>query len=388
MKYFDTYVSNTLAGGGSQTVFYPEDRPFTGRIFYRITEGGRFNYSLLFSNIVDSTFSDGSVSHKNLVIDSWTIHSARLGICKKLDFDAMCAETKEPCITMSETEEPRPDHIAVSGFVPLTFEGKESKEVAPGEFFATDPVSLCFESGEYLCFEITFQGKMLPFHAESILPAFVSQGDCWQYSRLIPFPAMIGVDRKVAKKVAYIGDSITQGCGTPINGYAHWNAVLSQKLPRENAYWNLGYGYARASDAASNGAWLFKAKQNDYVAVCFGVNDIFHEYASEGANSARNIKRSLNDIVDFLHASNVKVLVQTVPPFDYPDHLTEIWREVNAFIRNELIHKAEAVFDCVPVLSTGGPDCPTAAYCGHPNVEGSAKWAEALLPAMESFLAL
>jgi len=193
---------------------------------------------------------------------------------------------------------------------------------------------------------------------------------------------------KKEKKCLIYGDSITQGCGTPINGYAHWNAVLSQKLPRENAYWNLGYGYARASDAASNGAWLFKAKQNDYVAVCFGVNDIFHEYAAEGANSARNIKRSLNDIVDFLHASNVKVLVQTVPPFDYPDHLAEIWREVNAFIRNELIQKAEAVFDCVPVLSTGGPDCPTAAYCGHPNVEGSAKWAEALLPAMESFLAL
>lgn len=386
MKYFDTYVSNTVAAGGSQTVFYPEDRPFTGRIFYRITCGGRFNYSLLFSNTVDSTFADGSVSRKNLVIDSWQILGARLGVCRELDFSAMCAETKEPSVTMGESPEDRPDHVAVSGFLPVTFGGRTEKEVAPGEFFSSDPVELNLESGEYLCFELTFRGKMLPFHAESIIPAFVKDGDRWQYSRLIPFPAMVGVDRKVSKKVAFIGDSITQGCGTPVNAYSHWNAVLSAMLPKENAYWNLGYGYARASDAASNGAWLFKAKQNDFVIVCFGVNDIFHEFAADGPNSARNIKRSLTEIVDQLHSANVRVLVQTVPPFDYPEPLADIWREVNTFIRTELSQKAEAVFDDVPVLSAGGPDCPTAAWGGHPNEEGCRVWAEALFPVAEKFL--
>ena len=49
MKYFSTYVSNTTAGSGSQTVFFSDNKPHTGRVFYRVTNGGRFNYSFLFT---------------------------------------------------------------------------------------------------------------------------------------------------------------------------------------------------------------------------------------------------------------------------------------------------------------------------------------------------
>ncbi len=356
MKYFDTYVSNTVAAGGNQTLFFTDGSPRTGRIFYRIAQPGRFNYSLLFSNIIDSTFSDGSISRKNRVVDSWEILSAHIGRCKTEDFEA------------------------AGDFVTLTFDGKENKEVAPGEFFSSDPVSLEFDAGEYLCFELTCAGFELPYHAESILPAFVKSGENWVYDRQIPFPSMVGVDRRVKKRVCYIGDSITQGCGTPVNGYAHWNAVLSYMLPGENAYWNMGLGFARADDAASNGAWLFKAKQNDFVAVCFGVNDIQRGF------SAPEIEKNLAEIVDLLHGAGAKVLVQTVPPFDYSEEHTAIWRQVNAFIRTELSKKADAIFDCVPVLSAGGADCPTARYGGHPNVEGCRTWALALKPAMEAFI--
>ena len=74
MKYFDEFVSNTLAGSSTQSFFdADENGVMTGRAFYKIFTGGTFNYSLLFSNITDSTFSDGSHSYRNMVIDEWEI---------------------------------------------------------------------------------------------------------------------------------------------------------------------------------------------------------------------------------------------------------------------------------------------------------------------------
>ena len=34
-------------------------------------------------------------------------------------------------------------------------------------------------------------------------------------------------------RVLLIGDSITQGIGTKLNSYLHWNAILSEKLGEE-----------------------------------------------------------------------------------------------------------------------------------------------------------
>ena len=139
---------------------------------------------------------------------------------------------------------------------------------------------------------------------------------------------MIGVDRKAQKRIAFLGDSITQGIGTSVNSYAHWNAVFAEKLGSDYSYWNLGLGYGRADDAASDGIWLFKAKQNDIVFVCFGVNDILQGY------NADEIKKNLQLIVDKLHEAGIVVIVQTVPPFDYSPEHQIIWDNVNNFIVN------------------------------------------------------
>ena len=70
---------------------------------------------------------------------------------------------------------------------------------------------------------------------------------------------------KPSEGIAFLGDSITQGVGTPDNAYTHWNALISKEIGEEYSYWNLGIGYARASDASTDGAWLNKAKNNDIV---------------------------------------------------------------------------------------------------------------------------
>lgn len=361
MKWFHTYSSNTIAGSGSQYYFTADEHtPHTGRIYYKVFAGGCYHYSLLFSNIIDSTFADGSVSHCNLLCDEWDILNASIGVCKE-------------CSPEQAGE--------VSCLQPLTFLGSGSKHVMPGEFFVTDPVEIQADKGDYLCLEITYQGRMLPYHEESLLPAFVLENGHWTPCKHVPFPGMIGCDRPVKSKIGFLGDSITQGIGTEPNSYAHWNALAAEGIGEEYSYWNLGLGYGRASDAASDGAWLFKAKQLDKLVVCFGTNDVLHVKDNEA-----QIKKDLLIIIRKLKAAGVKVLLQSLPPFDYTGENLEKWLHVNDYVRNTLAKEADGFFDVVPSLIDGEECTAKSRYGGHPNAEGCKAWADALLPAMKNWL--
>lgn len=352
MRYFDSFVSGTSAGSGVQSFFRSDPRQVrVGRTYYRLAQGGRYEVSLLYSNTVDSTFADGSHSHANYLLDEWRILSLRVGRC------CVC--------TAAECAEP-------DAFTPVLFNGSEEKWVAPGELFASDPFSFAAEKGETMCVELTCAGRTLPCHPESLLPAFVREGGAWVPSKEQPFLSMLGCARRVKARVGFLGDSITQGIGTPENSYQHLSALLAERLGPEVAVWNLGLGYGRAHDAALDGAWLYKARQNDLVCVCFGVNDLLQ------TRDAAQLKRDMAYIVRALQRSGVRVLLQTVPPFDYAEDVRPLWEEVNAFLRERLAQEADAFFDTVPVLGRG-PEAPhLSRYGAHPDARGNTAWAEAL----------
>ena len=365
MKYFDKFKSNTYAGSGNQLFFnMNENEICTGRVLYKISAGGKYNYSILFSNIIDSTYADGSISHKNLICENWFIHSAKIGRCAGLNMSENISE-----LVMDDENENA--DIIVSDFKPISFNGQKTKEVMPGEFFVSDPIECVYKKDEYLCLEITFSGEMIPYHEESLIPAFVKDNGEWKHSKFMPFAGMIGCDRKVKGKIAYIGDSITQGIGTKPNSYLHWNAILSEKIGSDYSYWNLGIGYGRASDAASDGAWLYKAKQNDIVFVCYGVNDILQGQSEE------EIKTDLTLIVDTLKKCGKKVILQTIPPFDYQGKDVEKWMRINSYILTELKTKVDFVFDNTVILGKNG-NLSEAIYGCHPNETGCGIWANAL----------
>ncbi len=371
--FFETYSSNTCAGSGNQLIFtMAPGEVRTGRVLYKITHGGRYHYSILFSNIMDSTYNDGAVSHCNQICDSWKIHRARIGHCCGMDSSRDVTQ-----MTMADGEGA---DITVGEFVELTFQGKPEITAQLGGFFSSDPVELEFCGGEYLCLELTFSGRAIPYHEESLLPVFVKTEAGWRYCREMPFAGMIGCDRRVAARIAYLGDSITQGIGTPLNSYAHWNVLLSQKLGPENGYWNLGIGYARAQDAASDGAWLYKAKKNDVVFVCCGANDVMQGIPPE------QIQASLLQIVDELKKSGCKVILQTIPPYEYQEQEIPVWEKVNTYIRKELAEKVDLLFDNGPVLCLDEAHPSMPKYGGHPNAQGCAVWAEALYQACKEIL--
>lgn len=354
MEFFEKYSSNTLAGSGNQYIFVNNDpnEVNTGRIYYKIFSGGKHKYSFLFSNILDSTYADGAASCKNMICEDWQITALRVGICG----ECTPAKATEPYT-----------------FQTVTFGGKKEKCVMPGEFFYTDEIELDAAKDDYICLEISFKGKVIPYHEESIIPTFILKNNMWISSKHMPFPGMVGCDRNVTAKVAFWGDSITQGIGTDINSYEHWNAKLAELSGDKYAYWNLGLGYGRADDAASGGAWLYKAKQNDIVFICFGVNDILHG-CSDNENE---IKKNLETIVLELKKCGIKVIIQTIPPFDYVGQNIEKWNNINTYIKTKLAEYADFVFDNVPIL--GFETEPySAKYGGHPNAEGCEKWANAL----------
>ena len=341
--WLETFHSNTLAGSGNQSWFECGEGEVTGRVFYRLFAGGDYRCSLLFGDAMDTTFADGSHSWANQTLGG---------------FD-------------------EPEWMAK-----LTFDGEPEKTAAPGERFASDPIRLRAEKGDYLCLETTVSGARVPCHPETLLPCFVRGEAGWTRSVNTLFAQMIGCDRPVRLCVGYLGDSITQGCGTRPNRYEHWSAVVAERLGEECAFWNLGLGYARAHDAATCGGWLDKAKQNDLVVLCAGVNDLFQRPEPR----VEDIERSLQTIVTQLRQAGVRVLVQTIPPFDYDEARRAEWAQINDWIRGTLSRQADALFDAAPVLSLSAQEPWRARYGGHPDGEGCRLWAEALEPVLRGLI--
>lgn len=321
--------------------------------------GGRYQYSLLFTNIIDSTYGDGDSSVCNMICQEWRLLSVSVGVCRT------CSPDKAP------------DPIKVKE---LTFQGRKSKTVMPGEFFVSDAVEIEARKGEYLCVEITFTGSMIPNHEQSILPAFTMENGRWIPSRNLPFPGMIGCNRNVIAKIGFFGDSITQGIGTQNNAYTHWCALAAEDLGDTYSYWNLGLGFGRAQDAASDGAWLFKAKQMDYVVLCFGTNDIGKQRDEE------TIKKDLLSTVLKLKKAGVSVLLQTLPPFDWQGENLKKWIHINQYIKDVLAQHVDRVFDVAPLLTDGSEWDGKAKYGGHPNEEGCRVWADVLIPVLKEWL--
>lgn len=344
-NYFNKYVSNTLASSQNQLYFTSDGKRQVGRVYYKVFSTGEYEYSFLFNDAIDSTYADGSISKVNETSGKWSIHSVKALVCSK----------DSPDVIVSETQ--------------LAFAKKTEKAVSEGESFVTDGVKISVGEGELLCLEIEFSGTKIPYFEEIIIPTKLFIDGEWRDDKRVPTPSMVGVKRQVEKKIGFFGDSITEGIGTPCGSYTHWNAKIAELLGEKYSYWNLGIGFARAADGASNGGWLNKAKEMDIVTICLGVNDMGRGY------SAMEIKCNIESIVRILKDKRIRTILFTVPPFGYDEKTKEKWLDVNDYIRCSL-SKITEVYDVVPIWGDKAPNEQNAIYGGHPNEEGCLKLAE------------
>lgn len=343
--FYQTYASDCTAGCGNQLLTRLE-QPVTktGRCWFRLSYGGR-NYALLFSNQIDATYDDGTISSAGDVGGCWSIEAMRVGLCEKQGAEPACWHT-------------------------VTFDGSKTKTVEGNAPFATDPMPLQAKAGAWLCYEITLTGACYPYHEEAVLTI--------QPDKQIPLPLMIGSDRPIEKRIGFLGDSITQGCGTQDDSYTHWVAKIAEGLPAQYSVWDLGIGYARANDAATNESWLARAMRCDTVHVCFGVNDTLR------GRTAEQILQDLCTIVRKLKEAGCKVILLTLPPFDLEGVQRQRWQQVNSTIRESFPEKLDGIFDIAAVLGQAAPNEHLCIYGGHPDAAGCKAVADAYLQQMKA----
>ena len=349
-EYFERFSSDCTAGSANQKLTENgETVTLTGRCPYMLSHGGE-NYSLLFGGATDSTFGESRVCTANAVGDPWTILSMRVGIDQG-------------------SGEPEVFHT-------VTFGGSGTRTVDSPDLFCTDPIPLNAKAGDRMIYEITISGRRYPYHEEIVLPAVIKGEDgSFRPGKTFPVPLMIGSDRPVSKRVGFLGDSITQGCGTEVDSYTHWAAKIAEGLPDDISVWDLGIGYARAYDAATDSLWLYRAKQCDTVNVCLGVNDLLRD------RTADEVISDITAVVRSLKKAGCRVILFTVPPFDMTGEAKERWYAVCGAVRGYLGREADDVFDFADVLGRPAPERHMSIYGGHPNAEGCAVLAKAYLKA-------
>lgn len=352
---FTTYVSNTVVSTGNN--FYIEKAEnITYRAYLPVEEYGELEYKFFFTNTVDSTYTKGKIAFVGKSGGSYTISNA----------------------TVADGGTGVEDKI--TNRTPITFGGKETKEVTADESYWSDPVTMNIPEGHYMVWEWTVSGEGIPCNKMSSLTSTASSadGETFEFCDEIPLPQIIGAKRDVKHTVAAIGDSITQGCQTEQMKYEFWASKISTQLGSDVAFFNCGLGWARASDAASNENWLSRVSQYDTVIVAFGTNDIVSGKYGGKKSSAEEIDEYLDAIVSYLTEKGCDVILFNAPPQDF--------KKTNEGIRTALNEKIPAIaekygakfFDFSALLST--EDEPgKAVYGGHPNGEGGTVVADAFV---------
>ena len=300
-----------------------------------------------FTNQVDSTWDDGSLSFANLPGASMRILSAAFA----------CG----------------------NNFFSVTFQGQPSITVPSCAQILSDVCPARVQNG-YLEFHWCVEAL-----SDGVLPATPdSQALCWHTPgdrtfspadslpsalelsppNLCVLPDLFEAEGEALPKMVFLGDSITQGCGTRIDLYESWAARIAAAFSEKYAALNIGLGFARLRDAASDGCWLKRARDADIVNVCLGVNDIL-----QNQDTAQTSVSNLQKIVSCLKTAprHPRVVLFTVPAFDYEGENIEKWNFINAAIRAPGHLGADHVFE-MALYSSQGPDAPhKSRYGSHPD---------------------
>ena len=360
---FEIYQSNSITPSACNYALKSADGSPVRTTFkgvYKIQEFGELEYKFYFSNNVDSTFSNGSHSYRNMPTESYKIISATVGVSSKIT-------------GAGDIQDPKA----------LTFGGSTSRDVAGGEMFWSDAITINVPDGYYLIFQWTVEYTVIAAtNSEDSVCFFYddSRGGKLLTATSAPMPALIGAKRENALRVAFIGDSITMGIGAGSKDHKFWAAQITELAGTDISFWNLGLGYARADDAANSPSWLEKAKNNDVIVICFGVNDINSgPYQFSGQRSADQITTDINTIATTCKEAGCEVIIFSTPPYTYSNSTKiGVWQELTGKLKTLAETNGYDFFDFAAIL--GSPNNPaTPAYGGHPNQTGCKAVAEAFM---------
>ena len=370
-EFFKIYQSNTIAATGNNGVLTSESATTARyRAILKVQEYGSFEYKLFFSNNIDSTWGgvDAPQCYPDMETQPYKVIYAKIGT------------------GTSVTGE-------MSNAVSLTFDGKSEKYVGKNETYWSDAVTLTVPAGQELIFEWEVSYTLIP--ATNVCTTYNSavydsETNTYNSSSLVPLPDLIGANRGNETRVAFLGDSITMGQGAGWSSYKFYAAQIADALGKDISSWNLGLGYARANDVLKSNAWLEKAKQNDIVVICLGVNDInsgiYEGDSSRNYRTADEVYEDIRLIASALEEAGCKVILMSTPPFRYwSADRSAACLEVGDRLEALAAERGYGFFDTVAVWGTEGNEAlskyPASSNDYHPNAEGCTALAEAFIAA-------
>ncbi|MBQ8849050.1 MAG: hypothetical protein IJ011_01800 [Clostridia bacterium] len=370
-KLFKTYQSNTIAATGNNGVLTSESTTTARyRAILKVQEYGSFKYRLFFSNNIDSTWGgvDNPLCYPDMDTQPYKVTYAKIGTGTSVTDD-------------------------MSNAVQLTFEGSNEKYVKKNETYWSDAVTLNVPAGQQLIFEWEVSYTLIP--STNICNTYYgavydSESNTYKTSSNVPLPDFIGANRGNETRVAFLGDSITMGQGAGTANYKFYAAQIAEALGKDISSWNLGLGYARANDLLKSNAWLEKAKQNDVVVICLGVNDInsgiYEGAGSKNSRTADEVYEDIRQIAAALEEAGCKVILMSTPPFRYwSTDRSAACLEVGQRLEALATERGYGFFDTVAVWGTEGNESlskyPASSNDYHPNAEGCTALAEAFISA-------
>ncbi|MCL6457724.1 MAG: SGNH/GDSL hydrolase family protein [Gorillibacterium sp.] len=341
------YAPLTVLSTASNHLLKLEEPIRTFRTYFKPREYGELLVKFWHSNAADSTWSLGVETGAGDFGGNWRIEAANLA-------------------DGGEKPSGEVDPLSV---IQLTFDGKTERNVRPGERFWSDEAAFVIPNNHYIAFTwaicVNTPEEQLAYNAETLLAsAYEASGNrvdqssadgyTLQENQMV-LPALIAYEKKVAKQIAFLGDSVTQGVKTAMDKYENWVARVAEGLGTDVGVWNLGSGWARSSDLtiAQESAWMHKAIQCDELVLCLGVNDL------------GTLNRTGPDIIADLAAivatfksykPNGSVILLTLPPFQFMEEQEIAWRHVNQIIREQSLQGVDRVFDIAQVLSRPEPE--------------------------------
>jgi lysophospholipase L1-like esterase len=259
----------------------------------------------------------------------------------------------------------------------LLFAGKQSVTLAPGEEIWSDPVELTTPRHADVAISVFLPAvdyTPTAVHGTGLKTSYLSSPGDHTGAITMPPPAagtpattemlffVAGLQVMAparTKVIVAIGDSITDGAASAVDGNGAWPDVLSQRLPALSdgtpvSVINMGIGSNRlvASDKAGPaGVKRFAedvlARPNvSHVIVLEGINDISYEHAT-----APQLIDAYRDLIARARAAGIRIIGATLLPIqksvkDTPQNETTR-QAVNEWIRNSRSFDAVIDFDKV-----------------------------------------
>jgi lysophospholipase L1-like esterase len=289
----------------------------------------------------------------------------------------------------------------------LTFGGEDGIAIAAGAVAFSDPVALEVEPLADLAVSIYLPGEVLPafqitgryarqtnyisppgdFARETVMPVG-NLTDQWFF--------LCGVDVLAAAEaggVVALGDSLTDGNISTIDGFGRWPDQLARRLVarggRPVGVMNNGLGGNRILHDLRGDSGLRRFDRDvlaqpgvTHVIVMLGTNDLRNRWAKpEEEVTGEQMIAGLKQLTIRAHSAGVKIIGATLTPFGNETFMANAWnprREahrvtVNEWIRNSGAFDGVADFDA----AVRDPDIPTQMAtkwdCGdglHPSDAG------------------